>query len=222
MDFFNIANQFFWGGLFSLLTITNPLSKVPLFIGLTKQMSAEERSWLARRSCMYAFLIMISTLFIGAMVLQLFGISYAALRIAGGFTIALMGHRMLFQNSDANFAPSSSAKQFAFFPLALPAISGPGTIAVVIGVSTEVAEVTDFSSRVFAYGGTILAMLLVCVIIWLVMRGADVISKILGQDGTEVTTRLMGFLLVCVGVQFIVSGIQTFWVTKGVLQFVPK
>jgi multiple antibiotic resistance protein len=217
MNFFNIASQFFWGGLLSLITITNPLSKVPLFIGITKHMSDEERLWLARRSCLYAFLIMVSTLFTGALVLQLFGISYAALRIAGGFTIALMGYRMLFQNTDANFAPTESAKQFAFFPLALPAISGPGTIAVVIGISTEAAELNTLSHRLLAYGTTIFSMALVCILIWFVMRGAQALSKVLGRDGTEVTTRLMGFLLVCVGVQFIVSGIQTFWVTKGVL-----
>ena len=203
-------NHFLFGGLLGLLTITNPLSKVPLFIGLSHGLDDNSRNFLAKRACIYAFIVMVGTLFIGALVLQMFGISYPALRVSGGLTIALMGYRMLFQNSDANFSPSGSALQYAFFPLALPAISGPGTIAVVIGISTEVADLNTLALKVSAYIATVSSMAIVCFLIFCVMRAAKLISKVLGKDGTEVTTRLMGFLLICVGVQFIVSGIKKF------------
>jgi multiple antibiotic resistance protein len=210
MTLLTIANHFLFGGILSLLTITNPLSKVPLFITLTQMMTDEKRLNLAKRACLYAFCIMVTTLFIGAIVLDTFGISYGALRISGGFTIALLGYRMLFQSSDANFAPQTSHNDYAFFPLALPSISGPGTIAVVIGISTEIAELKAWNLRIMAYSATIASMIITCTSIWLILRACKVIARFLGKDGMEVTTRLMGFLLVCVGVQFIVSGIKTF------------
>ncbi len=212
MNFFQNYIHFLLGGLLSLVTMTNPLSKVPLFISISQDLDDASKKLLAKKACIYAFFVMLGALLIGTLVLQLFGISYAALRIAGGFTISLMGYRMLFQNSDANFSPAASATDYAFFPLALPAISGPGTIAVVIGISTEIAEHHDWSLRVGAYLGTVSSMLLVCLLMFFTMRAAKWMSGILGRDGTEVTTRLMGFLLVCVGVQFIVSGVRTFWV----------
>jgi multiple antibiotic resistance protein len=203
------ANHFLFGGILGLLTITNPLSKVPLFITLTQKLDAQQTRNLARRACIYAFFIMVTTLFIGAIILNIFGISYGALRISGGFTIALLGYRMLFQSSDANFSPESSDNDYAFFPLALPSISGPGTIAVIIGISTEIAEQKNLVLRITAYASTIISMALTCISIWLVLRACKAIAKFLGKDGLEVTTRLMGFLLICVGVQFISSGITT-------------
>jgi multiple antibiotic resistance protein len=210
MTLLTVANHFLFGGILSLLTITNPLSKIPLFITLTQMMTDEKRRNLAKRACMYAFMVMITTLFVGGIILDIFGISYGALRISGGFTTALLGYRMLFQTSDANFSPQTSHNDYAFFPLALPSISGPGTIAIVIGISTEIAELKGWNLRIMAYSATAFSMFLTCVCIWLVLRACKVIARFLGKDGMEVSTRLMGFLLVCVGVQFIVSGIKTF------------
>ncbi len=210
-----VANHFLFGGILGLLTITNPLSKVPLFITLTQNLDSQQTLSLARRACLYAFCIMVTTLFIGAIILNIFGISYGALRIAGGFTIALLGYRMLFQTSDANFSPEASNNDYAFFPLALPSISGPGTIAVIIGISTEIAEQKDIILRVAAYASTIISMAFTCILIWFVLRACKAIAKFLGKDGMEVTTRLMGFLLICVGVQFIYSGIKTLILQGG-------
>ena len=209
MTLLTIANHFLFGGILSLITITNPLSKVPLFITLTKSMGDDKKRMLAQKACIYAFGIMVTTLFIGALILDIFGISYGALRISGGFTIALLGYKMLFQTSDANFSPESSNNDYAFFPLALPSISGPGTIAVIIGISTEIAELKTIPLKVMAYSATICSMALSCAVVWIVLRTCKIIARILGKDGMEVTTRLMGFLLICVGVQFVYSGIKT-------------
>jgi multiple antibiotic resistance protein len=210
MNIFITVNHFLLGGILSLLSITNPISKVPLFLSLTTNMSNVGRKDLAWRACLYAFIIMVVTLFIGAFILNGFGISYGALRIAGGFTVALLGYRMLFQSSDANFAPQTGSNDYAFFPLALPSISGPGTIAVVIGISTEISELKDFDTKLIAYAATIGSMFFTCSIIWLALLASKFIGKILGKDGMEATTRLMGFLLVCIGVQFVASGVRTF------------
>ncbi|SME93464.1 MarC family NAAT transporter [Pseudogulbenkiania subflava] len=204
--------QFLFGGLISLITITNPLSKIPLFITLTRDMSDEGRAHQARRACLFAAGIMLVSLLAGNLILALFGISYGALRIAGGLVVAVLGYRMLFLSQDPGMAPKTSdgKEDYAFFPLAMPGISGPGTIAVVIGIATEIAELHGVPAKALAMAMTVLAIFLTCLGTWLVLRSSTLIAEKLGRSGREVMTRLMGFLLICVGVQFIGSGVRTF------------
>ena len=98
--FESFVHQVFWpfflGGLVGLMSISNPLSKIPLFVSLTDGMSVRERRTVARKASVYGFAMLTLTLFFGVLVLEAFGISFGALRIAGGLTIALVGYRMLF------------------------------------------------------------------------------------------------------------------------------
>jgi len=200
---------FFLGGLVGLMSISNPLSKIPLFVSLTGEMSERERRVTARKACFYGFAILTFTLFFGVFILQAFGISYGALRIAGGLTIALLGYRMLFGYGYVGLTAKGGRGNIAVFPLALPAISGPGAIAVVIGISTEIAELKTVVNQVVAYSGAVASILVTCILIWLTLRSARYISKATGPDAMEAVTRLMGFLLVCIGVQFVASGVRT-------------
>jgi len=202
--------SFFLGGLVSLLTITNPLSKIPLFLSLTSGSDGEHRRHQARKACIYAFAIMTVSLFAGVLILEGFGISYGALRIAGGLTISVVGYRMLFQEPTPDTAERHGRREIAFFPLALPSISGPGTIAVVIGISTEIAELKGRVPQAMAYAATVSSILLTCIVVWLTLRSAQLVSKLIGEEGMEAFGRLMGFLLICIGVQFVGSGVRTF------------
>jgi multiple antibiotic resistance protein len=212
--FENFVHAIFWpfflGGLVGLLSISNPLSKIPLFVSLTGEMSERERRVTARTACLYGFAILAFTLFFGVFILEAFGISFGALRIAGGLTIALLGYRMLFGYGYVGLTSKGGQRNIAVFPLALPAISGPGAIAVVIGISTEIAELKTAVNQLVAYAGAVASILVTCVSIWLTLRSARFISKVTGPDAMEATTRLMGFLLVCIGVQFVASGVRTF------------
>ena len=212
--FETIAYKVFWpyllGGLVALMSISNPLSKIPLFVGLTESMSEDERRTTARKACLYGFIMLTFTLFFGVFILKAFGISYGALRIAGGLTIALLGYRMLFGYGYVGLSTKGGQRSFVVFPLALPAISGPGAIAVVIGISTEIAELKTTASQAIAYAATVTSILITCIAIWLTYRSARVLSRAMGPDAMEAVTRIMGFLLVCIGVQFIASGVRTF------------
>jgi len=201
---------FFLGGLVGLMSISNPLSTIPLFVSLTGERSERERRDTARKACLYGFAILTFTLFFGVFILEAFGISYGALRIAGGLTVALLGYRMLFGYGYAGLTVKGGKGNIAVFPLALPAISGPGAIAVVIGISTEIAELKTATLKAVAYGAAVTSILLTCILIWLTLRSARFISKVTGPDAMEATTRLMGFLLVCIGVQFVASGVRSF------------
>jgi multiple antibiotic resistance protein len=201
---------FFLGGLVAMMSISNPLSKIPLFVSLTEDMPEKEREAVARKACLYGFAMLTFTVFFGVSILEAFGISYGALRIAGGLTIAVLGYRMLFGYGYVGLSTAGGKRNIAVFPLALPAISGPGAIAVVIGLSTEIAELDVTSHRAIAYAATVSSILITCFLIWLTFHSARYISSKIGPDAMEAITRLMGFLLVCIGVQFVGSGVRTF------------
>ncbi len=204
--------QYFLGALVSLLVITNPPSKLPLFISLTQGMSRERQLQQANWAGIYAAVIMIVSLIGGNMLLAFFGISYGAMRISGGFVVAVIGYQMLFGGNSPNKAPivRRDKDDYAFFPIAMPGIAGPGTIAVVIGFSTEIAELTNYTDIALASAWTVLAIIVTSMASWAIMRWSDIITRHLGPSGTLVLGKLMGFLLICIGVQFIGSGIRTF------------
>lgn len=207
-SFNRLLVSFFLGGLISLATITNPLSKIPVFLTLAADLEAGAASQEARRACFYGFLLLTGGLFAGVFILEAFGISFGALRIAGGLTVALIGYRMLFGTTDTALVGGSGS--FAFFPLAMPGIAGPGALATVIGISSEIAELAGGMRRLLAYVATVAAIAATCLIIWLVLRSARWVSRRLGSEGINVVARLTGFLLICIGVQFVGSGIRSF------------
>ena len=128
----------------------------------------------------------------------------------GGLTVALLGYRMLFQSADTRTTNGSEQRNIAFFPLAMPGISGPGAIAVVIGISTEIAELKIGIREAAAYIATVASILLTCLLIWLTLRFAQLFSRWLGQEGMDALSRLMGFVMICIGVQFVGSGVRSF------------
>lgn len=204
--------QYFLGALVSLIVITNPLSKLPLFVSLTQGMSEERRRQQALWAGIYSAAIMLVSLLGGNMLLAFFGISYGAMRIAGGLVVAMIGHQMLFGGNTPNNAPivRRDKDDYAFFPIAMPGIAGPGTIAVVIGFSTEIAELKDYVDLAVALGWTAAAIIVTASASWAVMRYSDLLTRRLGPSGTLVLGKLMGFILICIGVQFVGSGIRTF------------
>ena len=202
--------SFFLGSFFSLVTIINPPSAIPLFNALSAPLDERGADRLARDASVYVFAILTVSLFAGGLILASFGISYGALRIAGGIVVAVLGHGMLFGRDERGTPEAGAARNPAFFPLALPGISGPGSIAVIIGISTEIREIGGWADTLIAWTATVAAIVCASLLTWLVLRSARSISNRLGPNGIEVMTRLMGFLLICIGVQFVASGIRTF------------
>ena len=202
--------SFLLGSFFSLVTIINPPSAIPLFNALAEGLDAQRTERLARDASLYVFAILTVSLFAGSLILNTFGISYGALRIAGGIVVALLGHGMLFGRDERGARGLDAGRNPAFFPLALPGISGPGSIAVIIGISTEIREIEQLTDKLLAWVATVVAIVCASLLTWLVLRSARLISTKLGPNGIEVMTRLMGFLLVCIGVQFVAAGIRTF------------
>jgi len=199
-----------------LLPIANPFSTAPIFLAVTSKLDAESKNKLLKLTCIYMFATLIIFLLAGALILSFFGISVSALRIAGGLIITVLGFRMLFPSNTAekeNAAVTTyeQAKGLAFTPLAMPMLSGPGSIAVIIGMAAQISEKESFLLRLGGYAVVGLGILITVIICWLVLRSSTKIIKILGPTGIDALTRIMGFILICIGVEFTASGIKGFF-----------
>ncbi|EEZ7788636.1 MarC family NAAT transporter [Escherichia coli] len=218
-------------GLVVLLPLANPLTTVALFLGLAGNMNSAERNRQSLMASVYVFAIMMVAYYAGQLVMDTFGISIPGLRIAGGLIVAFIGFRMLFPQQkaidspeakskseeledepSANIAfvplamPSTAGPGTAFVPLAMPSTAGPGTIAMIISSASTVRQSSTFADWVLMVAPPLI-FFLVAVILWGSLRSSGAIMRLVGKGGIEAISRLMGFLLVCMGVQFIINGI---------------
>ena len=203
-------------GLVTLLPLANPLTTVALFIGLSGDMTKTERQRQSLLTGVYVFVILMVAYYGGQAVMKVFGISIPGLRIGGGLIVSSIGFSMLFPKTsldDTVEVGEKSAelkrratKDIAFVPLAMPTTAGPGTIAMVVTIAASPRSVTDFEPWVLNVVPVAVSVL-IGVLVWLCLRSADMIMRLLGRSGIEAISRLMGFLLVCMGVQFAINGV---------------
>ena len=189
----------------ALFPIVNPLSTVSVFVALTRHFPPSRRDQQMRMAVVYMAAVLLVTLFAGTLILGFFSISLYALRLAGGLVIARVGFSMLQSVSSQAEAEGNQASRVtgdvAFTPLAMPLLSGPGAMAVTIGMATE-------AERPIEYLAVAAGILLVVFASWMTLRSSQSILRFLGSTGSEAMTRVMGFLLICIGVQFVLSAIH--------------
>lgn len=191
-----------FGTVFALLPIVNPISTAPVFLSLSRGLPPARRQQQARMAAVWMAVILLVSLMAGALVLEFFGISLPALRLAGGLVVAQIGTRMMQADpasasdlSDEFVAEVQGMHDVAFSPIAMPMLAGPGSIAVAISMATEVARPRE-------YLAVAIGILIMSFVSWLFLRGAARMGEFLGVTGLNAVNRLMGFLLICIGVQF--------------------
>ena len=195
---------FFVGSFVSLFSIVDPLVAVPVFVTLTEKYSLKKRIKIAEQASLYALGILLAFFIAGGLILKFFGISLEGLRIAGGLMIIASAIEM-FQKKErllpAEQQESEEKDDIAFSPLAMPLLSGPGSIAVIIGMTTDAKSVTHYL--------VILAVILVVALsCYICLRLAPLIAHKMGTTMLKSFTRIMGFILLCIGVQYIVNGVM--------------
>ncbi len=193
------------GTFIGLLPIANPFSTAAVFVAITQRFTESQARSQARRACVYMAIVLLVSLFAGALIMRFFGISLPALRVAGGLIVARIGFDMLSLEPDPDVGETQREEilhmtDVAFTPLAMPMLSGPGSIAVTVSMAAGAGTLWD-------YGAIALGIVLVAGASWLVLRSARRVVTRLGSTGMTALTRVMGFLLVCVGVQFIGDGV---------------
>ncbi|HUQ53607.1 MAG TPA: MarC family NAAT transporter [Gammaproteobacteria bacterium] len=192
----------------ALLPIVNPLSAVGLVVGITQELTEAERRQQIARACIYMFGILTAFLVAGGVIMSFFGISIPGLRIAGGLIVGYIGFRMLFPDTSGisrqERDEAAHKPDVSFTPLAMPMLSGPGSIGVVVGIASTAQ---DGDHVVLNYALVAMGIAVTALISYVVLRAATRLNQVLGATGMNAIARLMGFLLVCIGVQFVINGI---------------
>jgi multiple antibiotic resistance protein len=205
-------------GFTALISIINPIGVAFVFYDRTVDFDEKARRLIAWRVAINSFFVLLVAFFAGAPVLRFFGISIEALRIGGGFAVAVAGWQMLtapepqhplsHTHRHARLSPGEAASK-AFFPLTIPLTTGPGCITAAIALSANRAA-HSVSAFLEAAVSSITISVLVMIVIYVVYSRADRLADYLGVQGTRVAVRVSSFLLLCIGVQIMLTGIAGF------------
>ncbi len=194
----------FFIGLFALV---NPVGIIPVFISMTSYQPAAVRNKTNLTANLSVAIILLTSLFLGDGILQIFGISIDSFRIAGGILVVTIAMSMISgklgedkQNKQEKSEPAVR-ESIGVGPLALPLMAGPGAI------SSTIVWGTRYHSWVHLVGFS-LAIAVFALCCWGIFRMAPWLVRLLGQTGINVITRIMGLLLMALGIEFIVTGIK--------------
>jgi multiple antibiotic resistance protein len=192
----------------SVIIIVNPLAATLIFVSLTAGADDQVRKKVARESCRYALVLLLVFALLGGIILQLFGITLDAFRIAGGILLFGIGMEMVYAKisrtklTATEKYESIDAEDISVMPLATPMIAGPGAITTTIVLMNE--AVGSIISMVAILAAVVVAI----VVTYLMMIRSDLIMKKVGQREFRVINRIMGMLLIAIAVQFVVTGIK--------------
>lgn len=196
--------------LAALLPIVNPLGTAPIFLAMSADLPAHARRHLAATVARNAFLMLAAATLIGSYVLAFFGISLAVVRVAGGLVLLATGWELLHAGTGDQPPPTPVTDAWqrevgrrAFYPLTFPLTVGPGSISVAIALSAREARPFALLPLVIDLAG----MAMIAVTVWLSYRFASRLVTILGETGTNVFLRLSAFILLCLAISILWSGV---------------
>jgi multiple antibiotic resistance protein len=189
----------------AIIVIIDPLGAIPIFISLTAGESASERRRTVYVASVSVAIILVVSCLIGGWILRLFGISIASFRIGGGILLLLMSIAMMNAKLSPAKRTESEAEEaqgkgnIAVVPLAIPLLAGPGAISLVIIYAHGTTGIVDTAFL-------ILSCVIAGAVTWGALRLAMPISRLLGQTGINIATRIMGLILAAISIEFIASG----------------
>ena len=190
----------------ALFPIVNPIGGIPLFFSLTADLTREERNRTARRTAFYVIAILVTFMLFGRFVLSFFGISLPVLKIAGGLIVANTAWGMVTASSRMTMEERSEAltkEDISLTPMAMPMLSGPGSIGVVMGLAAH-------ANGLLAYMGMMIGIALVGFTVYLFLRLGGPMVKRLGPSAMGAITRIFGFLILAIAVQLVWDGVADF------------
>ncbi|WP_456367807.1 neutral amino acid NAAT transporter SnatA [Thermococcus sp.] len=197
-----------YGGLFA---ITNPIGAVPVFLSVTSNLSWLERRKIASKTSLAVVATLLSFALIGKEIFRFFGSSTDAFAIAGGILLFKMAIEMLSgklssvkistEETEEVSDEAVTLEEVAIIPLAIPLLSGPGSITTVMLYMARSATLLERLA-------VIVSILLIGGTVWLTLCSANRIKSRLGSVGIKVMTRMMGLILTSMAVQMVINGIK--------------
>ncbi|MCC2112005.1 MAG: MarC family protein [Hyphomicrobiales bacterium] len=202
--------DFLTQALVTLFVTVDPIGLAPVFLAVTRGMDAHQRRQTAWRSVVVATAVLVLFALIGQHILDFFGITLPAFRIAGGLLLFAIAYEMIFEKREQRKAESAERAlsqeeigHLAVFPLAIPLIAGPGAISATILLAGRSPDMVGLAGLIVV----IVALVASCFVVFL---AAGRIEHILGTTGRIVLTRLLGVILAALSVQFVADGIMAF------------
>lgn len=182
--------------IFAVFGAVDPVGCVPMFLTLTGKETPEQRKRTALKAVAQATVILVLFTLAGSAVLDVFAVSLSSFRIAGGLVLAILGLQILF---DISFGPPvhvEGGRDVSMVPLATPLLAGPGTISMSIVLVKE-----------YGYLLTLTAIAVNMVVTLVVFWSAGRLHKFLGHQGTEAFAKIMGLIVLAVGVELVRKGL---------------
>lgn len=196
----------------TMFVVIDPIGTAPVFVALTQGASRRQRNMIALRACGIGSVLLLLFAFFGESLLGFIGISMPAFRVAGGILIFLIAVDMLFERRTKRREDKGDDESLhddpSVFPLAIPFIAGPGSIASVILLT---GQRPGAEGMAMVLGATFA----VIVIALLLFFASSLIERALGKVGVTVITRLLGMLLAALAVQFVLDGLSAFGFGPG-------
>jgi multiple antibiotic resistance protein len=222
MDFVLPILQTMFLAPLALLPVINPLTSAPVFIA-TAGRSQEVTGRLARQVAINSWCVLVASMVVGTQVLAFFGLSLPVVRIAGGLLVAANGWRML-HSTDQDEVQAVVAEETvelsepeiirrSFFPITFPLTTGPGAIAAAIALGTQVPR--GPLQILITLATAMVGAALTAYVLYLTFKHAAALLDKLGEIGGLVMVRVVAFLLLCIGIQFIFTGWEEFYVGSG-------
>lgn len=205
--------------LSSIIIIVNPLGATLIYVSLTTSLDRVQKNVIAKDACRFALIVLLFVAVLGAWILQLFGISLEAFRIAGGILLFGIGMEMVYARTSRTKLTateryeSRDTDDIALMPIAIPMIAGPGAITTTIVLMNEASIMTPI-----AFAIVFISIIISILVTYIMMRHSDFIITKIGQREYRAINRLMGMLLIAIAVQFIINGLKIAFplLTKGV------
>jgi multiple antibiotic resistance protein len=186
--------KFFWEVFVTLFVIVDPPGTVPVFLGLTRGRSRHDRNQLAWQATLVAFSVIVVFALFGRTILDYLGVGLPALEGAGGLLLLLVALELLTGKASEPSDAEIDRANVAFVPLGTPLLAGPGAI---VATMLYVQRVHGTAEGLALAG----AMVAVALAVWLAMRFALAIHRLLRDNGVELVTRIAGLLLAAIAIQ---------------------
>jgi multiple antibiotic resistance protein len=191
----------------TILVIMDPVGGVPVFLSLTRAQTSAQRRRSALQAMAVAAAVILAFAAAGQQVLHYLGISIEALRVSGGLILVLVALELL-RPSGSGTVETAAGGNVALVPLGTPMLAGPGAIAATM----IYVRAADGPAQVATVVGALIAVLLVVLV---ALLAANRIARLLGANGIDLASRLVGLLLAAIAVQMVAAGVQA-WVREGV------
>jgi multiple antibiotic resistance protein len=191
----------------TLFVIMDPPGTVPVFLGLTSTMTARQRNRAARQAILVAFGVIVVFAVFGQQVLHYMGISLPALQAAGGLLLLVVAMELLTGKMEQAEPSGNQSVNVALVPLGTPLLAGPGAIVATMVFVQQSRGSGDVLAQVLAIAAAIVA---VHVALYLSMRFANVLQRLLRDSGVTLVTRIAGILLAAIAVQMIATAVTEF------------